>query len=494
MVCDGEGYSAIAGIMGGELSEITDSTKNVFIESAYFDSVCIRKNSKKLGLQTDASQRFERGIDIEKVTFASDRAASLMQELAGGEVLKNLLDVYPVKFEKISVGVRRVQAEKVIGITLTDEQIIKLLGKIEINYIEKKSDKLYFGIPEFRHNDINREIDLIEEIARIYGYENLKNQFEFELNISQHIDYGDKYFTFIDKIRNHFIGRGFNEIVTYSQQDETKIKHFTEQYVKLENPNSVEMNVMRVNLLYGMLNSLKLNINNSSKDIPLKLFEIGKVFFNKGDRFSEENRLCFALSGKMDSLSFDVKERAFDFFDIKGELEMFISKLNLDNLGIIYYNSIELNSTVINIAINNVAIGKIFLVGKEILKLFDIEQNVFSVEIYLNALFGLLKGDISFSDISKYPPVKRDIALVMNDDVIYGEVRKFIFRSGGNILKNINLFDIYTGDKLGSGKKSMAISLEFSSSERTLTDEDVNKQIQKIIKTLEKELQITLRN
>jgi len=494
MVCDGEGYSAIAGIMGGELSEITDNTKNVFIESAYFDSVCIRKNSKKLALQTDASQRFERGIDIEKVSFASDRAASLMQELADGEVLKNLIDVYPVKFEKIKVGVRRTQAEKVIGIALTDEQIIKLLGKIEINFFEKKNEKLYFDIPEFRRNDISREVDLIEEIARLYGYENLKNQFEFELNISQHIDYGDKYFTFIDKIRNHFIGRGFNEIVTYSQQDETKIKHFTDQYVKLENPNSVEMNVMRVNLLYGMLNSLKLNINNSSKDIPLKLFEIGKVFFNKGDRFSEENRLSFAISGKIDSNSFDAKERAFDFFDIKGEFEMFISKLNLDNLGIIYYNSKEINSNVINIAINNVAIGKIYLVGKEILKIFDIEQNVFSVEIYLNALFGLLKGDISFGDISKYPPVKRDIALVMNDDVIYGEVRKFIFRSGGNILKNINLFDIYTGDKLGSGKKSMAISLEFSSSERTLTDEDVNKQIQKIIKTLEKELQITLRN
>ena len=155
-----------------------------------------------------------------------------------------------------------------------------MLDKIEIKFIEKKKDKLIFEIPEFRRNDISREIDIIEEIARIYGYENLVNQFEFELNISQHIDYGDNYFAYIDKIRNHFIGRGFNEIVTYSQQEERKVNEFSDKYVKIANPNSVEMNVMRVNLLYGMLNSINLNINNSGKDTSLKLFEIGKVFFN----------------------------------------------------------------------------------------------------------------------------------------------------------------------------------------------------------------------
>ena len=494
MVCDGEGYSAIAGIMGGELSEITDNTKNVFIESAYFDPVCVRKNSKKLGLQTDASQRFERGVDIEKVIFASNRAASLMQELAKGDILKNIIDVYPVKFEKIKVELRKSQAEKVIGVSFTDEQIKKLLDKIEIKFIEKKKDKLIFEIPEFRRNDISREIDIIEEIARIYGYEILVNQFEFELNISQHIDYGDNYFAYIDKIRNHFIGRGFNEIVTYSQQEERKVNEFSDKYVKIANPNSVEMNVMRVNLLYGMLNSINLNINNSGKDTSLKLFEIGKVFFNKEEKFSEENRLCFAISGKRDFSGFDEKERMVDFFDIKGELEIFISKLNLENLGIIYYNREEIHSTVIVIQIENSIIGKIYISGKEILDLFGIEQKVFAVEIYLNVLYGLIKGDITFNDISKYPSVKRDLALVIDYDVSYSNIEKSMYRSGGNILKDIKLFDIYSDERLGKNKKSLAISLEFSSFERTLKDEEVNKQIQKIIKNLEKELQISLRN
>jgi phenylalanyl-tRNA synthetase beta chain len=494
MVCDGDGYSAIAGIMGGEMSEITDDTKNVFIESAYFDSVCIRKNSKKLGLQTDASQRFERGVDIDKVPFASDRAASLMQELAGAEILKEIVDVYPKKFEKILVGVRKSQAEKVIGIALTDEKIIGLLDKIEIKFIEKKKDRMIFGIPEFRRNDISREIDLIEEIVRMYGYEKLENQLDFRLDISQHIDYGDKYLKFIDNIRNHFIGRGLNEIVSYSQQDEKKITIFSDKYVKIANPNSVEMNVMRVNLLYGMLNTVKNNINNLGKNISLKLFEIGEIFIDKGDRFSEENHLCFTLSGKYDFYSFDKKERMFDFFDIKGELEMFISKLNLENLGIIYYNRDRLSNNVIDIEINNVNIGSIYIVGKDILDLFDIEQNVYSVEINLNILFDLLKGDISYKGISRFPAVKRDLALVGNKDVNYGEIKKIITKSGGNILKSIDVFDIYTGEKIGKEKKSLAISLEFSSSERTLKDEEVNKQIQKIIKTLEKEIQITLRN
>ena len=183
-----------------------------------------------------------------------------------------------------------------------------------------------------------------------------------------------------------------------------------------------------------------------------------------------------------------------DFFDIKGELEIFISKLNLENLGIIYYNREEIHSTVIVIQIENSIIGKIYISGKEILDLFGIEQKVFAVEIYLNVLYGLIKGDITFNDISKYPSVKRDLALVIDDDVSYSNIEKSMYRSGGNILKDIKLFDIYSDERLGKNKKSLAISLEFSSFERTLKDEEVNKQIQKIIKNLEKELQISLRN
>ncbi len=494
MVCDGEGYSAIAGIMGGESSEITELTKNVFIESAYFDAVCVRKNSKKLGLQTDASQRFERGVDIDKVPYASDRAAMLMQKLAGGEVLKGIIDVYPEKFEKLNVGIRVKRAEQIIGVKLTEEKIIELLEKIEIKYVKKDNEKLIFEIPEFRRNDLTREIDLIEEVARIYKYDNIPHQFNFNLDISSHSDYGDKLIDLKRRTKEHFIGRGFNEIITYSQQDEKKIKFFSDSYVKIENPNSVEMNVMRVNLLYGMLSTIKNNINNTGKGTTLKLFEIGKVFTNKGNSYCEENHLCFALYGKTDFHSFDNNERYFDYFDIKGELEMFLSKMKLESLKLFYYNSKENWGSKTDIVLNDKVIGNIYIISKELLKLFDIDEEVYAVELKIDDVLSLTGDNIKYKEISKFPPVKRDLALIVKNEIKYRDIEEAIKSSGGEYLQRFYLFDIYSNEKLGQGKKGMAFSLEFSSNEKTLTDEEINRQVQKIIKVLDKKLEIKLRD
>ena len=494
MVCDGEGYSAIAGIMGGELSEITENTKNVFIESAYFDPVSIRKNSKNLGLQTDASQRFERGVDIEMVDFASNRAVYLMHQLAGGKILSGIIDVYPGKFDKLIVGVRKDFAEKVIGVDVSEENIINLLDKIEIKFLCRENGFMNFKIPEFRRMDITREIDLIEEIARMYGYNNIQKSQNFSMDVSSHSDYGDKYLKYINKTREHFIGKGFNEIVSYSQQDEKIVKIFSDEFVKIENPISTEMNVMRVNLLYGVLSALKLNLNNSGKETPLKLFEIGRSFRKINGNFTEEDRLCFALCGKCDLFGFDKKERDFDFFDIKGELETYLSKLNLESLVFIYYNSIEFNVPVLEIFVNKLLIGKIYIVSKDILEKFDIEKRVYAVEIYLKVLYELTGNNQKYKGISKFPPAKRDIALLAGEGIKYSDIKSVILKSGGSFLKNISLFDIYTDEKLGEGNKSMAFSLEFSAEDRTLTDEEVNRQVKNIINALGKELNITLRN
>ena len=190
MVCDGEGYSGIAGIMGGELSEITNDTKNVFLESAYFDPVAVRKNSRKLGLQTDASQRFERGVDIDMVKYASLRATQLINEIAGGEVSSGIYDVYDNKFEKLKVGLRAEKVNNLIGIEFTEEKIIEILSKIEINFIGREKDQLQFEIPEFRRLDIEREVDLIEEVARIYGYDNIEEDSTFAFNVTNNTKYG----------------------------------------------------------------------------------------------------------------------------------------------------------------------------------------------------------------------------------------------------------------------------------------------------------------
>ncbi len=492
MVCDGEGPSGIAGIMGGEISEISDATKNVLIEVAYFDPVCIRKNSKKLGLQTDASQRFERGVDISNIPYVSDRAASLMQQLAGGEVLKGIVDVYPEKFGQLTVPVRVARAEQVIGISLTKEKVISLLESIELNFENEEGGKLYFRIPEFRREDIQREIDLIEEIARLYGYANIENEYKFKLDVSAHIDYQDDYIDFLNNTREYFIGRGFNEIISYSQQDFARINKFSSKPVQIKNPNSVLMNAMRVNLMYGMASTVLGNINEIGKDASLRLFEIGRVFTDTGKSFTEDTHACFALYGRKDYRSFDLKESNFDFFDIKGELGMFLAKLNIENYELIYYNADGGNSY-FEIKFRNSVLGEIWIINNKSFEDFDAVEDLYVVELRLENVFSVSKNDYLYREISRFPSAKRDIAVVADSKTLYYDMYNVIKESGGSGLKDVSLFDIYTDKKLGSGKRSMTFSLEFSSEEKTLTDDEVSAMVDKIVRNLNKKLGVTLR-
>jgi phenylalanyl-tRNA synthetase beta chain len=503
MICDGEGYSAIAGIMGGERSEISDTTKNVFIESAFFDAVCIRRNSKQLGMQTDASQRFERGVDISRTAYASDRAASLMQLLAGGKVLNGIIDVYPEPFPELLVGLRRERAEKIIGIELTDEKIISLLRGIEIRFTEKKDGNMIFRVPEFRRNDISREIDLIEETARLYGYINIGSRNDFRMDMSSHIDFGDDYRNFISCTREYFIGRGFNEIITFSQQHDKIVRKFNENPALIANPNSVDMNAMRANLLYGMLTAIKNNQNYSGRDVSLKLFEIGKVFGCDNNIFKEENYLCFADSGRVqfridklaDLYSYNENDKYYDFFDIKGELIMYLSKLKLETYKFIYYNS---NEGFFDICLgsgnNSEIIGRIYNVNRELLDSLGIETGVYAVEVNMDKLSEYITKDVKYAEIRRYPAVKRDIAVVAGKSIHYSEIYDVIRTGGGSMLKEIELFDVYTDEKLGNDKRSITFTLEFSSNEKTLTDDEVSKQVEKIFKALNNKLGAVLRN
>ncbi|MGV8017759.1 MAG: phenylalanine--tRNA ligase subunit beta [Ignavibacteria bacterium] len=492
MVCDGDGPSGIAGIMGGEFSEISSDTKNVLIEVAYFDPVCIRKNSKKLGLQTDASQRFERGVDIENIPYVSDRAASLIQQIAGGEVLKGIVDVYPGRFDKLIVSVRPRRAESVIGIALTGGDVKKLLGRIDINFVKEEDDKLYFEIPEYRREDIQREIDLIEEIARLYGYANIENDYCFRLDVSAHIDYQDSFLKLQNNSREYFIGRGFNEIISYSQQDYGRISRFQSKPVKITNPNSVLMNAMRVNLTFGMVSTILGNLNEIGKDSSLRLFEIGKVFTDAGEKFTEETHLCFSLCGKRDVISFDVKETGFDFLDLKGELGMYLAKLNIENYELICYNA-EDGNRFFEIKSKDSVLGEIRILNQQSFEDFDSDTELFVAELNLESVFDVLNGSREYSEISKFPSAKRDIAVVSEKKILYQDLYNVIKESGGKYLREIRLFDIYTDERLGNDLKSMTFSLEFSSPEKTLTDEEVSAMVDKIVKKLNKKLGVTLR-
>lgn len=489
MVCDAKGPSAIAGVMGGEFSEITDNTKNVFIESAYFDPVCIRKNSKLLGLSTDASQRFERGVDIENVVYASNRAAQLMQELAGGQVCSGLVDANPEPFKKLLVELRPEKASELLGKDISENEIINLLDSINIKLAEKSGGKLYFEIPEFRREDIQREIDLTEEVARLYGYDNFDSVYKFNLDLTANTDYNDGYLKFRDFVKDYLIGKGFNEIISYSQQDERYVKHFSGNFVSIENPNSVEMNAMRTNLLHGILNTMKLNYNRSGKDVSLKLFEIGKVFTNPGDRFEEYENLCFAVSAKSDYSGFDIEEREFDVFDFKGEVQQFLTKLNLENFEYIYYNVNENKFS--DVIIDGETAGNLYFLEND--DFLEKGQKVFAAEFRFEVLYNKYKPGVKYREINKYPSVKRDLSIVADNSVGYGLIEKSLMKNAGKNLKNIRVFDIYKDNKLGDDKKSIALSLEFNSEDKTLTDEEVNKYIAKIVSGLDKELKIKLR-
>jgi phenylalanyl-tRNA synthetase beta chain len=489
MVCDAKGPSAIAGVMGGEFSEITDNTKNVFIESAYFDPVCIRKNSKLLGLSTDASLRFERGVDIDNVTFASDRAAQLMQELANGKVCAGLVDTYPKPFEKLYVQLRPEKVSEILGKDISENEITGLLESIYLKLSEKSPAGLKFEIPEFRREDIRREIDLIEEVARLYGYDNFENDYNFNLDLTTDVDYNDGYLKFRDLVKNYFIGRGFNEIISYSQQDEKYVKSFSENYVVIENPNSVEMNVMRTNLLCGIINTMKLNYNRSGKDVSLKLFELGKVFGNSGNKFREFENLCFAISAKSDYNGFDIKEREFDVFDFKGEVQQFLTKLNLENFELIYYNVNEKRFS--DVIVDGETAGNLYFFDNG--DFLEKGQKVFAAEFRFEVLYNKYKPGIKYREINRYPSVKRDLSIVADNRVGYSLIEKSLLNNAGKNLKTIKIFDIYKDYKLGEDKKSIALSLEFNSEDKTLTDEEVNKYIEKIVSGLDKELNIKLR-
>lgn len=493
MVCDGEGYSGIAGIMGGELSEITNETKNVFIESAYFNPVAVRKNSRKLGLQTDASQRFERGVDIDMVKYASLRATQLIYEIAGGEISEGLYDVFDNKFDKLIVGLRTEKANNLIGIELTEDKIIEILSKIEINFIGKENDLLNFEIPEFRRLDIEREVDLIEEVARIYGYDNIEEDSTFSFNVTNHSKYGNSNKRAFNLITNHLTGRGFNEILTEPLVDEFKIKLFPENPVKLLNSISAGMNVLRTNLYYGMLNVLRNNFNNSGKDISLKLYETGKVFSDEGGKINEESRLIIALSGKKDTELIYGGENSFDIFDIKGEAEMLLSKLNLENYRLFYYNDNVSDGVRIDISLNDDVIGNIYKADSVLKKEFDIDSEVFIAEFKLDKIYKKIDFSRYYKTVSKFPAVKRDLAIVVDKKVTYDEIKITVSKSGGNLLKTVELFDIYEGEKISPDKKSVAFSMEFLSEEKTLTDEETNKITGKIISNLEKNLGAELR-
>jgi phenylalanyl-tRNA synthetase beta chain len=482
LICDDQRPIAIGGVMGGMNTEISETTTNVLLESAWFDPVRVRRTSRTLGLSTDASQRFERSVDIGACLYAAQRAGQLFQELAGAEVLKGAIDAYPKKWKPVVVRIRTSKVNDVLGTDLSDSTVRGFLGRLGITTHRRSPGILLARIPSYRR-DVTQEIDLVEEVARMYGYNNI------EIKTSVRIEYAAQgHGSAEDEIRNALVGGGFNEIVVNSLQKKDLALLGDLKPVEVLNPVSVDMEMLRTSLIPGALVVLEHNLNRGASG--LRFFECGKVFWRKPDGnedvledYKEEQRLLIILTGDHFNRHHSEKQRKYDLLDLKGEVETLLAKFFLDKYRLISYdNGKPLSVDNISVEIQGTYAGFLGRLRKEIGAKFGIEEEVFVAELSLDVLSPLWKRERKFRPLNRLPSVTRDLAFVVDSDVQQGKIEQAIRESGGGLLSSVFLFDLYSGEQVGAGKKSLAYALEFQPVDRTLTDEEVNGIVSKIVR------------
>ncbi len=498
VIADSEKAIALGGVMGGQNTEITKATQNILLESAYFNPSTIRKTAKVLALASDSSYRFERGTDIEGITRALDRAALLIAEICGGEISKGIMDIYPDPKAWNKIEFRFARARKIIGIEIENDVMLTFLKSLGFGTEEINDEYAIITVPP-RRNDIFGEIDLIEEIARMYNYDNITPNYVSSINFSGK-GVHPKLATppMRDKLRDYFVASGFTEILTQNMIDPKSAGIFTENPVEIANPLGVELSRLRPSMVPSILKTIDLNLRHGNQS--LKIFEIGKVF-NHSDKknnllagFEETEMLQIALVGKSTPKQWALPEKAWDFYDIKGLAEDFNEFFNLSmKFDLPNENNPAYSANCLAIKANGKEIGYFGAASANILKQFDLDTPVLLLELNLTVLFNLDVKVQKYKPFSPFPTVNRDLAFLLDESINSGDVRKIIAKIGGGYLKKVEVFDFYAGKNLPEGKKSLAYSLSFSAPDRTLLDEDIDPAIEKIIKEVEKVFSAELR-
>ncbi len=493
MICDGkENPMCIAGVFGGIASGVTESTTSIFLESAYFDPISIRKSAKRHGLSTDASFRFERGIDPNITEYALKRAALLIIEIAGGEITSDVIDEYPVKIEDYEVRLSFENAKKLIGEEIPRETIKSILTSLEIKVNNVTETGLGLMVPAYR-NDVQREADIIEEILRVYGYNNIASTQKLNASISNSSRFEDHKLQNI--VANQLIGQGFYEIMTNSLTSpkyiELSAQLKADHDVQMLNPLSQDLGVMRQSMLFSGLEVIAYNLNRQRQD--LRLFEFGKTYHSYENTREEFKHLTLLITGNRDTESWKNNTTATDFFYTKGVL-----KAVLDRLGISNYKEAPVKSDVfgegISLSLGKIKLADMGLVKKSVTKTFGISQDVHYIDLdWHNVLQVAAKRTILFKDIPKYPEVRRDFALLIDESVSFEAIDTIAQKTEKHLLKDVNLFDVYQGEKLPKGKKSYAVSFLFQDDKKTLTDKQVDKVMRKLQENFESELGAELR-
>lgn len=492
MICDAEKPMCIAGVFGGIHSGVNEDTTSIFLESAYFDPVSIRKTAKRHGLNTDASFRFERGIDIENVEFALRRAATLIKEIAGGEITSDVIDLYPNKVVDHQVFLSFEKTNKLIGQEIPRDTIKSILSSLDIKVMNVTETGLGLMIPSYRV-DVQRDVDVIEEILRVFGYNNI--DFTEKLNASIAPTSKLEDYKLQNVSGNLLAAKGFFEIMANSLTNPEYIALSENlkkvQNVVMMNPLSNDLSVMRQSMLFSGLSAISHNINRKRGN--LKLFEFGKTYHQFETKRIENKHLSLFLTGNRNEDSWEAPTHKTDFYSIKTMTESVLSRLGINSIVVSPIETSDFSEGLI-LKSNKKEVAVLGIVKSKISKAFDIKQEVFYADVNWDNVLSLVsKTNIVYQDIPKYPEVKRDFALLLDTQTSFKEIHDLAFQTERNLLKSINLFDVYTGENLPEGKKSYAVSFTLQDKKSTLTDKQIDKIMGKLKSRYEKELSAELR-
>ena len=490
MICNAEAPMCIGGVYGGMQSGVLPTTKNIFLESAWFNPTSVRKTSLKHGLRTDAATRFEKGVDISNTVNVLKRAATLIKEFAGGQIASDIIDVYPKPKEKTEVALKYHYLKKLSGKNYHGDTVKNILNSLGFELIKEGDDEMRFKVP-FSKPDISIGADIVEEIMRIDGLDNV--DIPTMITIAPAVETLAHEAAYSEKIAEYLAGSGFREIFTNSITNSAYYNDAVlQKTVKMINNLSEELNILRPAMMETGLTSIAYNLNRKNND--LKFFEFGKTYaVNETGKYAEDNHLTIYVTGNTTEDGWKGKGAKVDFYFLKAVLEKIINVLGLkvetytasDNAGLL---------NALHAVIKNEKVAEIGLVNHAKLERFDIKQPVFYADLNLDRLLKLNKKiNIRYKEVSKYPAVNRDLAIIVNKTLPFEAVEKATTAARINKLTSLSLFDIFESEKIGAGKKSMAISFTFLDEEKTLTDKEIDGMMNKIIGTYEKELGAEIR-
>ena len=486
MISDRNGGLCIAGIYGGIHSGVEENTTSIFLESAYFSPNIVRKGVQYHGLKTDASFRFERGTDPNMPVYALKRAALLIKEIAGGNITSEIVDVYPHPIADVGVDVNYKNIDRLIGKVIPREEIKNILERLEIK-VTNETELGFRSIVKPYRPDVNREVDIIEEVLRIYGFENIELTDNYHADyLAEHPEKDDNKLQF--QVSELLAAKGFSEMITNSLTTPADVENSgflsSDSNVEILNKLSEDLGVMRQTLLFTGLEVLAHNINRKQKN--LKFFEFGNIYFREEGEYKEQKHLSLFLTGNKTAESWLEPSRSVEFPDIYAVIEGMFEKLNLERLELETLHERPFDYA-LNITQGKKVVGKVGMLNEQVTDYAGIKQEVLYAELDWDLMSRRASGLKKYTPISKFPEVRRDLSLVIDRQVTFDEIKKIALKAGGKLLQRINVFDVYQGDKIDRNKKAYALSFYLQDIEKTLTDQMIDKVMEKLMRSFEKE-------